>query len=128
MYGEIAYTLFVFWVCGSLSVLVDIDHIWTILERVSPIRFSESYGRPFHTRIVFIVVACIICFSIITLGNGFYRGILQQFGEGGTVVFFLLLIILTYIFSKYLGEKFFKRIVRIRWTWRNQKEKPKNVR
>jgi len=128
MYGAISYTLFVFWICGSFSVLLDIDHLWTIFKRISPIRFSESYGRPLHTRMVFIVVSCVVSLCVVTLADGLYRGILQESGERGAIILFLCLIIITIILTKYIGRYFLNRMMRIRWNWRHNKEKPKNVR
>ena len=101
--GFFSYALFVLWYVGTVCVCVDFDHIFVILGRKSPIRLSESFGRPFHTRTVFTLVAIAACGFMVTFGNGFYRGVLLQFGEVGTIVFFATLIIITYGVSKYLG-------------------------
>lgn len=128
MNGGLPYTLFVFWVCGSFSVLLDFDHIWMVLKRIPPIKLGVSYGRPLHTRTVFVVASCFIGLCVVTLADGLYRGILQGIGEGGTSVLFLCLIILTFVLTKYIGASFLKRMKRTRWLWRHRKEKPRNVR
>ncbi len=123
--GTIGYALFVFWICGTSAVFVDIDHIWTILGRVCPIRLSESYGRPFHTRTVFVMVAIIISVIVVTFAHGLYEEILFGFGEIGTVIFFTTLIIITYISTKYLGRQLLHKMVVIRWHWRHNLRKEK---
>lgn len=128
MNGGLTYALFVFWVCGSFSVLLDLDHIWTLFKRVCPVRLSESYGRPLHTRVVFSLVSCLVGIVVVTFANGLYAGILRQFGEGGANLLFLILILSTFVLAKYLGKRLFKRLVKTRWTWRHKTEKPKNVR
>ena len=118
--GLISYTLFIFWIGGCLSICVDIDHIFVIFGRKPPIKLSDSFGRPFHTRAIFTFVAIVGSFIVVTLANGFYREILFRFGEGGTIVFLVILIVLTYISSKFLGQRILKRMKRIRWHWRHE--------
>jgi hypothetical protein len=128
MYGGLSYALFVFWICGSFSVLLDIDHIWMVLKRIPPIKLGESYGRPLHTRIVFIVASCLVGLCVVTLADGLYRGILQGLGDGGASILFLCLIVITFVFTKYVGGFLMKKMRMTRWLWRHKREKPKNVR
>ena len=121
----ISYSLYLFWIAGSFSICVDFDHIFVILGRKSPFRLSESFGRPLHTRTVFAFVAIIACGFMVAFGTRFYQGILFQFGEVGTTILLATLIIITYISTKYLGRRLLRKMIVIRWHWRNNLRKEK---
>ena len=62
----VAYTLLDFWLAGSSSVLVDLDHVWSyIFHEKPPINFTGWDGRPFHHPLIFLLYAVI--FSCIAL-------------------------------------------------------------
>lgn len=120
MFEFIAYTLFVFWVAGIISILVDVDHIWTLCKRVCPVRFSDSYGRPFHTNTIFVVVAIIGSILVVTFVDGFFRGVLQRVGAGETTLLLICLIGVTYYLSRDISEQLLARMKKIRSEWRNE--------
>lgn len=103
--GFIGYALFIFWCCGIVSIFVDVDHIWALFGKEPPIRLSDSFGRPFHTRTVFIIVAIIFSFIMVTFGNGFYEEILRIFGEEGSLLVMIILNVMTYYGSKRIGKQ-----------------------
>lgn len=103
--GLIVYALFIFWCCGIVSIFVDVDHIWALFGKESPIRFSDSFGRPFHTRTVFIIVAIIFSFIMVTFGNGFYGEILRIFGKEGSLLVIVILNVMTYYNSERVGKR-----------------------
>lgn len=103
--GLIGYALFIFWCCGIVSIFVDVDHIWNLFGKEPPVRFSDSFGRPFHTRTVFIIVAIIFSFIMVTFGNGFYEEILRIFGEEGSLLVMIILNVMTYYGSKRIGKQ-----------------------
>ena len=104
-YGFISYALFIFWCCGTISIFVDVDHVWSLLGKESSIRFSDSFGRPFHTRTIFTIIAVFASFIMVTFGNGFYREILRVFGEEGFLLVMVILNVITYYGSKRVGKK-----------------------
>lgn len=127
-FGIIAYSLFIFWMCGIISILIDCDHIFCLIGRKPCIKFSESYGRPFHTRTIFILVAFFVSIFVVSYVYGFYRGILFGIGEREVLLLMISLNLITYFGSKYLGSKFMYRLVRQRWKWRQEKKRNiKNV-
>ena len=105
VYGFISYALFIFWCCGIVSIFVDVDHIWALFGRKPPIRFSNSFGRPLHTRTIFTFIAVIASFIMVTFGNGFYREILRIFGEGGSLLVMVFLNVISYYGSKRVGKR-----------------------
>ena len=62
-YAKFICALLFFGIFGIISVLVDVDSIWKILEISAPVDFTDTLGRNFHTTLLFIMYACI--FSII---------------------------------------------------------------
>jgi len=121
--GGFIYALFVFWVCGSLSVLIDIDHIFVLIGRKPPFKLSESYGRPLHNRAIFALVAIIISFFMATFIDGFYRNILLGSGTGNAILLLIGLNIATYYIVKKIGLRFGKRLREQRRVWRQEKTK-----
>lgn len=105
MIGIVAYALFILWCCGTSSILVDFDHIWSIIGREPPITLCTGYGRPLHTRRVFIVFACICAGIMVTFGTGFYRGIVVFLGIEMVLLLMIVMNVVTYLFSKRLGKK-----------------------
>ena len=118
MSGIIVYSLFVFWVCGIVAVLIDFDHIFVLIGRKPRFKLSDSYGRPFHNRAVFALVAVVISLCMATSFDGFYRGILSGLGFGGTVLLLIGMIIITYIVVKKVGNNFGERLREQRRLWR----------
>ena len=104
-YGFISYALFIFWYCGIISIFVDVDHIWALFGKEPPIRFSNSFGRPFHTRAIFTIIAVFVSFIMVAFGNGFYQEVLRIFGEGGSLLAMVLLNVITYYGSKRVGKR-----------------------
>jgi hypothetical protein len=51
--------LLIFGICGIVSVLADLDHIWKILGLEEPINLTYYPGRALHTTLVFILYGCI---------------------------------------------------------------------
>jgi hypothetical protein len=123
--GIITYALFIFWIGGIVSIFIDSDHIFGLIGRKPSFKFSETYGRPFHTRTIFILVAYVISFFMGTFIYGFYKGILLGIGDGETLLLMLGLNIFTYLGSKYLGNKFFLRLIEQRKKWRKEKNEQK---
>jgi len=121
--GIIIYTLFVFWVCGIVSVFIDIDHIFVLIGRKSPIKLSESYGRPFHSRIVFALVAVAISFFMASFGYGFYRGILFGLDPRGSLLLMIGIVVGTFVGTKKIGNIFSKRLKNQRRLWKEEKLK-----
>ena len=109
--------LFIFWVCGIYSVLLDMDHIWILLGRREPVNFTHWPGRCLHHPIVFlllsIVSGCLIFPSIF----GFYVQIPGQIGELATLLgesgIIVITIIGLYLFDKktkgFLDEKIVRK-------------------
>jgi len=58
--GMVARALFVFWIAGCLSVLVDLDHVWKYAGLEEPVNFTGWIGRPFHHPVVFVLYA-VVC-------------------------------------------------------------------
>jgi hypothetical protein len=116
--GIILYSLFIFWFGGCISVLVDLDHIFVLIGRKPPYKFSESYGRPFHTRGIFIGIAVGISFVMASFGFRFYRGILQGVGEGTALLFLIGIIIVTGLVFRTVGNRLGRRLDRQRKVWK----------
>jgi hypothetical protein len=120
LFGIIVYTLFVFWVCGCVSVFIDIDHIYSLIGRRPPFKISESYGRPFHSRTIFALVACGISFIIAAFLDGLYRAILLRLGIGGTILLLISIIIISGVVFYKVGNDFGNRLREQRKTWRKE--------
>ena len=126
--GIITYALFVFWVCGGISVLIDSDHILSLFGRKPPFKLSESYGRPLHTRIVFVLASFFVSIIVVSYVYGLYQRILLRLGEGEVLLLMIALNIFTYYIVKYLGNKFLWRLINQRCEWRVEKREEKNFR
>jgi len=61
---------YIFFVCGIVGVLIDLDHIWSIFGVPEPITFTGWYSRPFHTALIFILVGFIASGFITALTYG----------------------------------------------------------
>ena len=68
-------TLFIFGICGLVGILVDLDHIWKILELEEPFTLTWFVGRAFHTTLVFILYGVIAGCITYAYANrqGFFR-------------------------------------------------------
>lgn len=118
MIGWILYALFVFWISGVISVLIDIDHIFVLTGRKPPIKFSDTYGRPLHSRVIFTLVAVGISFVMATFVDGLYREILLGCGVGGAILFLVGLIVITGVVTKKVGRNFGNKLREQRQVWR----------
>ena len=78
--------LFVFWIAGSFSVLLDMDHIWFRLGRKEPVNVTHWPGRTLHHPVIFIVFSLICGFIASTFIYGFYVSISGQIGQLGTLL------------------------------------------
>lgn len=56
----IARAFSMFWFGGIISVLVDVDHVWSILGLEEPYSLTGIYGRPFHHPVAYLLLG-IIC-------------------------------------------------------------------
>lgn len=75
--------LFIFGICGAVSVLADLDHIWKIFGMEEPINLTYFPGRALHTPLVFIlygVIAGCIIFAYAYRQKRFRRG-MDIFGK-----------------------------------------------
>lgn len=69
--------LFIFGICGIVSVLTGLDHIWKIFGLEEPINLTYFAGRALHTTLIFIlygVNAGCIAFAYAYRQNYFRRG------------------------------------------------------
>ena len=62
------FSLFV--ILGMYSILLDVDHFFSIFGLEEPWNFSGWYGRPFHTILCFIVIMLIVVCIYVTPTNG----------------------------------------------------------
>lgn len=68
---EWAYCAFyIFCICGFVGFLIDLDHVWDVFGLQAPINFSGWNSRPFHTPLVFIMVAFVASSVIATFTYG----------------------------------------------------------
>jgi hypothetical protein len=99
-------SLFIFWISGIISVLVDMDHIWRIMGRKPPINYSKWNGRPLHTSIVFFCIAILCGFFVCTFVLRFYVQMATTMGELG------ILGVLCYLnIGTFIGLKIFDKII-----------------
>lgn len=61
--------LYIFCICGFVGFSVDLDHIWSIFGIPEPFTLTGWDSRPFHTALVFIMVAFIAGGIITALTN-----------------------------------------------------------
>jgi hypothetical protein len=78
-------SLFVFWICGSISVLVDMDHIWSRIGREPPVNPSKWVGRPLHTSVIFSIIGIIYGCFVAAFVYGLYVQMATGVGILGTL-------------------------------------------
>ena len=66
----VARALLVFWSCGIVSVLVDLDHIWSRLGLEEPFNLTGWIGRPLHHPVAFVLLGIICGVLTVALING----------------------------------------------------------
>lgn len=98
-------SLLVFWICGTISVLVDMDHIWSRTGRKPPVNLSKWHGRPLHTSVVFMFIAILYSIIVCSLIFGLYVQMAAGMGVLGTLSILCGLNIGTYI-ALYKFDKF----------------------
>jgi hypothetical protein len=82
----ITEALFVFWFCGTFSVLLDVDHIWFRLGRAEPFNFTNWPGRCFHHPIVFLLCSIVVGCFVFAPVYGYYVWISGQVGTLATLL------------------------------------------
>lgn len=74
----VARALSVFWIAGCLSVLVDLDHLWSILGLEEPFNLTGWPSRPLHHPVVFVLYAIICGLLVVALINGWNVDVLVR--------------------------------------------------
>jgi hypothetical protein len=78
-------SLFIFWISGCISILVDMDHIWGRTGREPPVNYSKWKTRPLHTSGIFLIVAILYSIFICTFIFRFYVQVATSMGVLGTL-------------------------------------------
>ncbi len=106
----VSYALFLFWIFGLMSVLLDLDHLWKLYGYTPPINLTNWYGRPLHNSIVYLFVSGICSIVFLTLIYGLVGILFEAFREIVWMEILFGLNILTYLVSWRLGSKLNKRL------------------
>lgn len=101
----ISYALFLFWVFGLMSVLLDLDHLWKLYGYNPPVNLTDWDGRPLHDSIVCLIVSGICSVVFLALIYGLVGNIFGGFRKGIWLLIMLGLNIATYLTSWRLGSK-----------------------
>jgi len=97
IYGYVAMAFFMFWICGITSILLDVDHIWSLFKAAEPINIGIEYGRPFHNIILYFIFSFIAGIILTPLVSRYCARIELNLTLRSTLIW-LMINICTFIF------------------------------
>ena len=101
----VTLTLFLFWIFGFMSVLLDLDHLWRLYGYNPPINLTNWTGRPLHNSVVYLIVSGFCSVVFLAFIYGLAGSLFQEFGKAIWMLMLFGLNIMTYLVSWRLGSK-----------------------